>query len=271
VHPPTGAQVGRFIYSREVTFRKIVGGKNSFILQCNLAWKLALVLKNYARPTLLTSYNDERIPVVAQMLQTTTALYSGIVTEEDKADNETGWFRWRNQALLLYGVNYRYSDIVLEERDTMSQNKEEALAHAYSGYDAQAVLQAGDRAPEAPGLISMQRRLKTSLFEQYKPTVHTVLIFTSQGEEQLVTEVVASLKKYPEDAVQTVVISSEESSGFMGTNVLIDGDGYARSAYLVQRYSVNVVVVRPDGFIGATVVDAAGVQRYFSKIFDLDT
>jgi hypothetical protein len=202
------------------------------------------------------------------MLHATSALYTHVVTPEDKAEYETGWFRWRNPALQMYGVNYRSSDIVLEERNTMFQDKEEALAHAYSGYKRLAVLQAGDRAPEAPGLISNHGQLKTSLFEQYKLTAHTVLVFTTEGQEGLVMEVITSVKSYPEDAVKTVVISSEESRDFTGANVLIDAAGHARRAYFVQKDTVNVVVVRPDGHIGGIVMDAAGVHRYFAKIFD---
>jgi len=204
------------------------------------------------------------------MLQATSVLYTHIVTPEEKAENETGWFRWRNLALLMYGINYRYSDIILEERDTIPQDKEEALAHAYSGYEGLGVLRAGDRAPEAPGLIHTQHRLKTSLFEQYKLVLHTVLVFTAEGKEQFVTDVIALVKGYPKDAVQIIVISSEQSGDFTGTNVLIDGDGHAHNAYLAQNDTVNIVVVRPDGFIGAIVMDAVGVQRYFSKIFDVD-
>lgn len=204
------------------------------------------------------------------MLQATSVLYTHIVTPEQKAENETGWFRWRNLALLMYGINYRYSDIILEERDTTPQDKEEAMAHAYSGYEGLGVLRAGDRAPEAPELISTQHRLKTSLFEQYKLTLHTVLVFTTEGERQLVMEVIALVKSYPKDAVQVIVIASEESRDFTGTNVLIDRDGHAHNAYLAPNDTVNIVVVRPDGFIGAIVMDVVGVQRYFSKILDVD-
>jgi hypothetical protein len=96
------------------------------------------------------------------------------------------------------------------------------------------------------------------------------LVFTAEGKEQLVTDVIALVKGYPKDAVQIIVISSEQSGDFTGTNVLIDGDGHAHNAYLAQNDTVNIVVVRPDGFIGAIVMDVVGVQRYFSKIFDVD-
>jgi hypothetical protein len=210
------------------------------------------------------------------MLQATTALYTHIIIQEKPGaapqtnENETGWFRWRNSALLMYGINYRYSDIVLEERDRALQDKEEALAHAYSGYKEPRVLRAGDRAPEAPGLIRNQSGLQTSLFAQFRVAVHTVLVFTADGQEELVKDVTALVKSYPKDIVQTAVISSKVPGDFAGADILIDADGHAHRVYMAMTDAVNVVVVRPDGFIGAIVMDAAGVQRYFSKIFDLD-
>jgi hypothetical protein len=49
--------------------------------------------------------------------------------------------------------------------------------------------------------------------------------------------------------------------------VLIDQQGYACSAYLVEVGQTKVFVIRPDGVIGAIVHGAEGVKKYFSKIF----
>jgi len=214
----------------------------------NLGWKLALVLKNYAQPALLASYNDERLPVIAQMLQATTALYTHTVPKEkpsaaleQRAGNEStsGWFRWRNAALQMYGINYRYSNIVLEERNTVSLDKEHALAQAYSGYEGLGVLQAGDRAPEAPGLVSGDEgQLKTSLFELYQSTIHTVLVFAAEGQQHVVADIIAAAQSYPKDIVQTMVISGQKSMDFTSIPVFVDSDGHARSGYLMQEDAV---------------------------------
>lgn len=42
--------------------------------QFNLGWKLALIHKGLAPPTLLTTYTSERLPVTAAMLRETTKL-----------------------------------------------------------------------------------------------------------------------------------------------------------------------------------------------------
>ena len=50
----------------------------------NLAWKLALVVQGRAAPALLDSYEQERVPVAARLLETTDRAFQGIVSE--------GWF-----------------------------------------------------------------------------------------------------------------------------------------------------------------------------------
>lgn len=213
------------------------------------------------------------------MLHATTALYTHTVIKEKPVDASTkeksedekasGWYRWRNMALEMYNINYRYSDIVLEERDTNPQDWEQAIAHAYLGYEGLGVLRAGDRAPEAPGLIGADGQ-GTSLFALFKPTIHTMLVFTIEGQEQLTADITASVARYPKEAVQTLLILGEgsESGAFPSQTELVDQDGHAHNAYFVEKGKVNIVVVRPDGFIGAIVMDASGVQRYFMNIFD---
>jgi len=239
-------------------------------LQVNLSWKLSLVLKDLAPPSLLTSYNAERLPVIAQMLHATTALYTHTVAKEKAADvteqktedeNASGWYRWRNNALEMYGVNYRHSDIVLEERDTTPQDAEDLLAHVYSGYEGLGTLHAGDRAPEAPGLIPYGTDRETSLLTLFKPSLHSVLVFLAEDDN-----VDGLASRYPKDAVQTFIISRKDLGPVEGGIGLVDREGHAYNAYLVEEGVTTIVVVRPDTFIGAIVKDTAGVDRYFSKI-----
>jgi hypothetical protein len=233
--------------------------------QSNLAWKLALVLRKLASPDILSSFDIERLPVVVQMLHATSALYTHVVRvvkdegkpEED--ENASGWFRWRNTALEMYGINYRYSPIILEERDTTPQNEEDMKARAYQGYEGLGSLRAGDRAPEAPGLIL--DGAETSLFALFQPSKHTVLIFSATPTS--VDGILSVAAAYPEGAVQTFVV--HKASGQEGGK-LVDRDGHAFASYLVNE-GTSIVVVRPDGFIGAIVNDAEGLKRYFTMIF----
>ena len=59
----------------------------------NLGWKLAHVVKGISPPSLLETYTEERIPVVAEMLNLTTKILEATM---DKPSNETGWKRTGN-------------------------------------------------------------------------------------------------------------------------------------------------------------------------------
>ncbi|KAF9017773.1 hypothetical protein BDZ89DRAFT_960743, partial [Hymenopellis radicata] len=238
VHSPTGGQ-----------------GMNCSVQDAsNLTWKLSLVLKNLAPASLLGTYNEERLPVITQMLHATSKLYTHA--------KKSGWFRWRNSALEMYGINYRYSDIVLDERSALSEDKEDMLAHAYAGYEGRGTLCAGDRAPEASGLVRGDGE-ETSLLRLFCPAMHTVVVFGDMGVVNGV-----SVKNLPGDCVQVYGIVKKGTGKDEG-DVFVDRDGHAYGAYMVGEGDGIMVVVRPDGFIGAVVKDWEGVETYFGKIFGM--
>ena len=57
--------------------------------QFNLAWKLALVHKGLAAPTILSSYQTERLPVVALMLGITSKLDNFAFPDSAASDGGT--------------------------------------------------------------------------------------------------------------------------------------------------------------------------------------
>ncbi|CAA7261872.1 unnamed protein product [Cyclocybe aegerita] len=96
----------------------------------NLGWKLALVLKGLAPPSLLDTYNDERHPVVAEMLNITTGMLNKMVV----ASADVGWRRTGHINQL--GVNYRWSSIVVDE----AKGKVNGGKQASSTYNVEAYL-----------------------------------------------------------------------------------------------------------------------------------
>ncbi|WP_409350689.1 FAD-dependent monooxygenase [Streptomyces tauricus] len=84
----------------------------------NLAWKLAAVLRGAAPAALLDSYEEERMPIAAQMLGLSTGVHRGEVR--------------RGAATQQLGLGYRGSALAVETRADLP---EEAL-------------RAGDRAPD---------------------------------------------------------------------------------------------------------------------------
>ncbi len=212
----------------------------------NLAWKLSHVIKHLSPPSLLNSYTAERLLVVAAMLSETTAILKK--TFQASAGNIEGFER--NWELRQFGVNYRGSDIVLDDGD-----KSEVVDPYRSGDDGR--VRGGDRAPDAPGLLT-KNGTRTSVFEILDPTKHTVLLFGAAANDgafrdDYPTEVVSILSVYPQDT-----LTGAELGG------MIDVEGHAYRSYAVS--GGEAVIVRPDGVIGARVRDADGLRKYFGKI-----
>ncbi|KAK0214890.1 FAD binding domain-containing protein [Armillaria fumosa] len=237
VHSPTGGQ-----------------GLNSGVQDAvNLAWKLALVQKGMAPQRLLDSYSQERIPVIATMLEKTSELHKKTFTP---GEGQTGWAR--GFELRQLGVNYRSSLIVVDETPVKG---EEVVDPYRSGDDG--TVRGGDRAPDAPGLILVNDlKHATSLFDIFGSSCHTVLVFSEDN-----TAVLDALKIYPAGIIKSVVILPKKPTGVISADyVLVDGDGYAYKHYNMVEKLTKIVVVRPDGMIGGFVRGVDGLKQYFNRI-----
>ena len=140
---------------------------------------------------------------------------------------------------------------------------EDQISRAYDGYEGQGALVAGDRAPQAPGLVQ-EDGTDTSLFELFRINLHTVLIFVTK----VLPENVSVAKKWKQSIVQVFVITGDNiTEGFEIEHAtrLRDHGGYANAAYRIED-GLTVVVVRPDGFVGAIGKDLEIVDRYFAKV-----
>ena len=247
--------------------------------QFNLAWKLALVLNGCAKPALLDSYESERLPVVSEMLNISTKLHNdslgarGNVAENLKrADQDSPWYRgWK---LFQLDVNYRWSDVVFDER--YKQVEKKAEAYGTEGHD----IRAGDRSPDAPGLIIVRggsggEGNKTRLFDIFKPTKHTILILLTDPDAKkslsLIQHVLSKIEKLAPGLFTTaLIIPSTTPDGDVpnvGVDyVLKDSDGHTFKNFGLEGKSY-IAIVRPDGIVGAFASDVAGVEHYLSLVF----
>lgn len=232
----------------------------------NLAWKLALVEKGFATQDFLESYTHERLPVVASMLNQTTALLNK--TFARTPDNFDGWKR--GHELRQFGVNYRGSPIIVDETPL---DETEAVDPYQSGNDD--TVRGGDRAPDAAGLISVGKptnKWSNTLFDVFGSTHHTLIVFSDDKEKQ--TEVLEAVKAYPETLLKTVVLLPQTTkatcSKLPASYVFKDKDGFAYDTYMMNARELDTVVVRPDGVIGALTNGAEGVKKYFDIIFTAD-
>lgn len=248
VHSPTGGQGLN------------TGAQDAF----NLAWKLNLALKypTVPRAALLDSYEKERLPIVRDMLFRTTELLRAAFNyrEKEGAPSEPTHMR-RPKILQQLGVNYRGSPIVVDEQP--KEEGEEEVSGAYRPEDP-TVLKAGDRAPDSPGLVRANgSEEKKTLFDTYRPTRHTVLLF---GESPEVLEVI---KKVPAGAVYTVLVVSKDGTA-VGTDVdavFVDVNEYAHTYYPPVGKGFKTIIVRPDGAVGAIVKGKEGAEKYFKAVF----
>ncbi|OJA17088.1 hypothetical protein AZE42_12196 [Rhizopogon vesiculosus] len=217
---------------------------------------------HYVQLTRLAKMADssERLPVISDMLEVTTSILNTAVTTGSIGG-------WNNRILFMLGIHYRFSDIVLDEFASPVEGKP---IDAYRVLD-ETYLEAGGRAPDAPKLIHVYpgKSDVMILFTLYRSWCHTVLVFTPSPADA--TPILAALEWCDKSIMQSAVIlpSSTPATPFASAAnfVLVDQEGHAYSAYLVEASQTKVFVVWPDGVIGAIVRDAEGVRKYFSRIF----
>ena len=234
----------------------------------NLGWKLAYVVKGLSSPSLLETYTEERLPVVAEMLNLTSKILKATI---DKPSSEAGWKRTGN--LNQLGVNYRWSSIVVDQSTDSVTGPGGREAHLAYDVEANGVLRAGDRAPDAPGLVKVnfdnqKSGESTRLFKLLSPTYHTVLIFAEAADVHAILQ--AGIAKFPKEFVRVVVLLRAGTTKVIqdaAYDVFEDRDGHAYDAYKGAEGANGVVIIRPDGVTGAIVKDADWVERYFRGIF----
>jgi 2-polyprenyl-6-methoxyphenol hydroxylase-like FAD-dependent oxidoreductase len=111
----------------------------------NLSWKLAMVIKGKAHPTLLDSYEAERAPVASQMLEGTNYIHSIIMAHGQGMQERINRMRggeWNKQAVnQVAGISYTYR-VPTTRAESEPPNR---------------ILTIGDRAPDI--VLSPQNRV----------------------------------------------------------------------------------------------------------------
>ncbi|ESK90064.1 putative monooxygenase [Moniliophthora roreri MCA 2997] len=216
----------------------------------NLAWKLALVHKGASPPNLLQSYSTERVPVIAAILDMSTEIMRRNFAQDKKVES-SNWSRGFEVRQL--GVNYRNSTIVVDQVTPTS--KDENADPFRAGLDGRT--RGGDRAPEAPNLIDPEGRV-WSVYDFLDVTTHTILFFTPGS---------TFVTGYPPHFVKHWLIYPQGSSLDGDERAVVDRDGYAYKHYQVQQGETRIVIIRPDGYIGALLETEEDIPFYFRYIF----
>ena len=207
------------------------------------------------------------------MLDRTTKILDKTLKFSADGKNTEGFKR--PKILHQLGVHCRWSALVVDEQP---EAVEASKADPYQDEDP-SVLFAGDRAPDAPALCVVARasgavtEAETSLFKTYNPTRHTALLFAPSMSDVALQPIVDVLRMAPKDTIQIVVVLTK------GTNptsppavedvdlIVVDTLGHAADAYPPATKGFSVIIVRPDGVVGAVAHGAVGVKKYIEGIF----
>lgn len=225
-------------------------GMNTGIQDANaLAWKMALVMQNKARPELLQTY-QERHKVMENIVELThlTTLMASIKNPIlqfirnkllfllSRSDHFKSYFVNRIAQLKL---NYRHSVIIGENWDTKCRS-----------------IRPGDLFPDIEIFDKTQN--KTRLKKIIKDLKHNLLIFTQGDEAQ---EIENSIRlKYSDIIDITIIKDRKEANNYSATSDIFEYLGIKQ---------VGLYLLRPDGYIAYRnqPVSLDNLIHYLDKIF----
>lgn len=184
----------------------------------NLGWKLAGVMKG-AAPSLLDTYEAERLPMASALLNVTSRLHQ---SQFDAAQISAD----------LYQLNYHYRGSGLSRQDDKCAG----------------ALRAGDRAPDARCVMAGGKPAR--LFELFRPPGFKLLVFGAVDESAR-----GCLLKQAESGLQVYFVVGDTAlhEGEVG-----DPSGQMRQAYAIKGSQTSLVLVRPDAYIGLITQDLSG-------------
>lgn len=182
----------------------------------NLGWKLGCVLEGAAE-ALLDTYEEERLPVAANVLGLSTKLHRQITSagDEDKMR--------RDAVTLQLGITY----------------KEMSLSKNAGGTDLKVA--AGDRAPDAPGVNAAGGAVR--LFDLFRGPHFTLLrLFEGDGD----------IDRKEQRGVKCVDVtaSAETKSTAQVSTVQTFVDGFGHFAVAYGGGKGDYMLIRPDGYVG---------------------
>jgi 2-polyprenyl-6-methoxyphenol hydroxylase-like FAD-dependent oxidoreductase len=212
VHPPAGGQ-----------------GMNTAVQDAyNLGWKLGQVLRHGAPPALLDSYEQERLPVAAHLLEFVVQMHKDWLGKaKDKEEPRKGEH-------MQLGLNYRGGPLSLDERPAMGEG----------------ITRAGDRAPDAQ--LAAAAGAQVRLFDLFRGPHFTLLALGGA--------VLSGPALTYGDAVRVYRIARP---GAAGEGTLIDNHEQVH-----RTYGEGLVLVRPDGYLGYTGLGMGpGLQSYLGRFF----
>lgn len=224
----------------------------------NLAWKLALTIKDQAKPLLLDSYQSERHPVVKEIVNQTEiftkkALFdkSFLTTlrqfSQQISNDDNELVKKICTMISQVGIQYQHSPIIKDD-------------NSHSGSIAP-----GKRAPNV--IIDSS----TQLYDYLRNTQHNILLFTGTEEKKSlphIKQLQEWLGEFHPDLIKTYIVTNKKI--YDGENIIFDLGEVIHQSYQITHPSI--LIVRPDNYIAyySENFDYIHVENFLKIYLDFD-
>jgi hypothetical protein len=205
----------------------------------NLCWKLAMVLKGQAKPELLETYSEERLPVIRSVLKKTEGLTHAIGSENTLFRSVFSYV-----APWLVGME-NIQQNTTEHMSQLAVNYRESPLSVSGGHSSQ--LRAGDRLPDFPITVlnpegsGEQQSQRATTFGLLDPSSFTLLCSNIPDAGKTRSEIQSSMERW------RYLMRGHRIAAVSGQN------GF-------EKYfggSPSIVLVRPDGYVAFTGTDTS--------------
>ena len=202
----------------------------------NLAWKLALVIRDKSKSSLLDTYQSERYPVVKNIVNETEfftkmilfdkSFFSKLKKFSNKITKRPFLTKRISEKLTQVDIQYKKSPIIHYKEKTNPKSPRQ-----------------GKRAPDVT--INDSKKL----YEYLHNSLHNILLFTGQKPTKnnllKIKKLQKLLSKQFPKLVKTFIITNEKINNF--DNIIIDTYGVTHKKYDVKK--PTIFIVRPDNYI----------------------
>jgi hypothetical protein len=239
----------------------------------NLAWKLALVIRGLADPTLLDSYEAERTPVADAVLRLAGQLTSMLTLTSPVSQ------RLRNHLLPIFGglgavqhqiaVQDAQLSIDYDSSPIVSEYHHGRFGHVrFAGGP-----KAGNRAPDS-GPLRTPDGTAVRLHDLLRGVHHTLVLFGGPEPDAASWQDLITIEQAAREqlgaSIQAYVIVDGTSvpDGLAGqSGALLDTEAAAHHRY--QADLPTLYLIRPDGYIGfrSRPADRTALTTYLTRIF----
>lgn len=239
----------------------------------NLAWKLALVIRGLADPTMLDSYEAERTPVADAVLRLAGQLATMLTLSNPVSQ------QLRNHLMpMLNGLGAVGHQIAVQDSQlSIDYDSSPIVSEYHHGRFGQVRFsggpKAGQRAPDT-GPLQTADGTAVRLYDLLRGVHHTLVLFGGPEPDAASWQELIAIEQAAREqcgaSIRTYVVVDgtsipDELAGVSGA--LLDTEAAAHHRY--QADLPTLYLIRPDGYIGfrSRPADLTALTTYLSRIF----